>query len=167
MSFGFSGIMASTSSVNLHGLTQNCYFCTVAALNNKTTDQLVAATETMMQDTAQKDEILRLFFDAGNSDVAVDKFDHHMNVERWVNQNIDVGDAVGVAYTRVDGSGHMVVLRRELGRLQCIDFQAEFDWMSNPPRFLPFPPEPNLVRYLVFYNASVDALTRKFSRMKI
>jgi hypothetical protein len=57
-----------------------------------------------------------------------------------------LGTGLGLAYTRANGSGHMVVLaKNDHGIVKCIDYQ------QNPPAIADFPPEENIVSVHVFY----------------
>jgi hypothetical protein len=151
---GFDNYVQPFMAVNSYGQNQNCYYCTVAALNGRTTHDLVGITETMMQDTAKPYEITALFNDAGNNDIQSDEAFNAFQVSAGMNNpGFTIGTAVGLAYTRQDGSGHMVVMRKMFNTLQCLDYQQAYTGNDMPPRYLPFPPEPNIVRYIVFYRA--------------
>jgi len=138
--------------VNSFGQQQNCYFCTVAALHNQTTNELAKHTETMMQDTATMDDALELFRDAGDVGIQARRFATPAEAAAFVNQTVEIGHAVGLGYKRANGTDHMVVLRRMLGLLDCVDYQAEWTAWGTAPRMLPFPPEPGpILAYVVFH----------------
>lgn len=151
MPTGFSGIRHPFFEVNTFGQRENCYFCTVAALNNVSTNQLVGMAEQMQQDGASVDQISNLFRDAGTMDISVRVVATHQEVQEWVMQNIPPGHSVGLAYTRSDQSGHMIVLLRITDTVQCLDYQQAFNGEGAAPRYVPFPPELNIVRYSIFY----------------
>ena len=165
MAHGFKDYAQPFLPVNLTALGNNCYFCTVAALSGMNTHQLVERTEEMQEDTPKNVAyILGLFKAAG-----------HGNMKHWsgttsqeviqaiLGLGLDVSEAIGLAYKRNDGSGHMVVLRRLFKGLDCLDYQANFNLapdaqlnapaphMGDAPRYLPFPPENNLIEYNLFY----------------
>lgn len=155
---GFNNISPYFSQVNSYGQNQNCYYCTVAALNGVTTDALVNHSEIMMQDTAQVQEILTLFRAAGNTDIEFVEVATPLLVQVWMAASIPDQEAVGLAYRRIDNSGHMVVLIKANATLSCLDYQAIHFQMGTPPRFMPFPPEQGISRYYIFYR-EVNAIS--------
>jgi hypothetical protein len=165
MAHGFKNYTQPFLHVNLTALGNNCYFCTVAALSGMNTHQLVGKAEEMQDDIPKgMPYILGLFGSAGQA-----------NVQHWsgttpqqviqavLTLGLDIGEAIGLAYKRNDGSGHMVVLRRLFKDLDCLDYQANFNLvpdgqsnaqgnsMGDAPRYLPFPPENDLIEYNLFY----------------
>jgi hypothetical protein len=99
----------------------------------------------MMEDTANAAEIVALFSAAGTP-VHHETFERADEVTHFVNTHLQLSHSVGVAYTRPNRTGHMVVLRKMFGALECLDYQACFT-----DRYQPFPPEPFILQYLVFY----------------
>jgi hypothetical protein len=135
-------------------LDDNCYYCTVAALLGKTVEELFKAVEIMQQPTANEKEIIDLFKEAGVSDityVATGDPQAVYGAIKW----LPAGESVGLAYNRQDGSGHMIVATRDDGYVN--NFVNEgiklVDYQQNPPKAAGFPPEPGIVRYLIFYRS--------------
>jgi hypothetical protein len=145
----FTPILPLTTTANTYGLDQNCYYCSVAALSNMTVEQFFNVSEIMQQDTATPNEILSLWAEGGVPNVNYIVFNglnSVFNVGQTVVTNMPKGQALGLAYTRQDGSGHMVVLAKDNNDLvRCIDYQ------QNPPAITPFPPEAGIVALWVFY----------------
>ncbi|WP_380182840.1 hypothetical protein [Kalamiella sp. sgz302252] len=133
---------ALSARLNPHGLNQNCYFCTVAALTNKTVLELVEHTETMQQDGATLDEITQLFRDSGIesfliSDDAASSSPQQLWQRTWhyLNQELSPCEALGLAWQRPrafnqqdvfsPGGGHMVVVAKdESGTIAALDYQS-------------------------------------------
>ena len=138
---------------NSFGQDQNCYFCTVAALLGMSTSALVAKAQTMMQDTAQLDEVIDLFRDAGTP--ASHRAGNDVAGLHTFLLGMPNGHACGLAYNRANGTGHMVVAQRDDGsypfhtypRVRIIDCQ------QRPAKVSTFPPENgvNIIMYHVFY----------------
>lgn len=146
---GFTTLRNSALSSNSHGLTQNCYYCTIAALLGTTTDELVAHTETMQQDTANAGEIVSLMNEAGIPGAAYASFTNREALNAALN-SLPPNTAVGVAYTRANGSGHMVVAARNAsGQTAYIDYQ------NNPPTVTADIPEAfgTIIGAHIFYRA--------------
>lgn len=142
----FSPILNLQTTANTYGLDQNCYYCTVAALTNMTVEQFFHISEIMQQDTATPDEIVELWAEGNVDNVAYVRFDNGNDFDRDVIQRMPQGSGLGLAYARVDGSGHMVVLAKDNhGVVKCVDYQ------QNPPAIADFPPEGNIVSVHVFY----------------
>ena len=148
---GFENYRQPFLEVNSYGQNQNCYYCTVAALHDTTTHLLVGQTEIMMQDTATTEEIIALFRWAGDASIQVYSCHFPLTLRLFVEANIQIGQAVGLAYGRMNRSAHMVVLHRKPGSLECLDYQQPFTSINTAPRYLGFPPEPHIVQYFVFY----------------
>lgn len=151
---GFTNVRFAGSSGNTHGLDDNCYYCTVAALLGKTVEELFKQTEIMQQRTANEDEIIGLFKEAGVSDitcVATTDPQAVYNAIKW----FPSGESVGLAFTRQGGSGHMVVATRDDGYVN--NFVNEgvrlVDYQQAPPKVTGFPSETGIIRYLIFYKS--------------
>lgn len=143
---GFSPILGLSTTANTYGLDQNCYYCTVAALSNMTVEQFFHISEIMQQDTATTDEIVALWAEGKVPNVAYTRFVDGSDFDRQVVQAMPRGYGLGLAYTRPNGSGHMVVLAKDNhGIVKCIDYQ------QYPPAIVDFPPELNIVDVHVFY----------------
>lgn len=142
----FNPILNPGTTANTFGHDQNCYYCTVAALTNKTAEQFFHISEVMQQDCATPDEILGLWSEADIHTVAYTTFVRGDDFDRKVMQPMPRNSGLGLAYSRQDGTGHMVVLAKdEQGVIKCIDYQ------QNPPRISDFPPEESLASVHVFY----------------
>ncbi|UCD85820.1 MAG: hypothetical protein JSU92_06390 [Deltaproteobacteria bacterium] len=142
----FNPILRIDKTANTYGLDQNCYYCSVAALSNMTVEQFFHISEIMQQDTATPDEIIGLWAEGNVQNVAYEKFVSGDDFDRDVIQAMPRGSGLGLAYTRANGSGHMVVLAKDdNGIVKCIDYQ------QNPPAIADFPPEENIVSVHVFY----------------
>ena len=142
----FSPILDLTKTANTYGLDQNCYYCSVAALSNKTVKEFFNISEIMQQDTATPDEIIKLWNEGGVHNVAHTVFVDDRDFYRQVTETMPRNAGLGLAYTRQNGSGHMVVLAKDNdGIVKCIDYQ------QNPPKVVNFPPERDIVRVHVFY----------------
>ncbi len=150
MPSAFYNVRSQLLTTNSFGQDQNCYFCTIAALLNMTTSQLVAHAQTMQQVTANADEIVALMRDAGIPNPTYATFQHLTAIDQAVS-SLPNGGHVGLAYTRSDGSGHMIVVGRMLfsGAIRCIDYQA------SPPRVTDAFPEDlsTIVAMHLFYMA--------------
>ncbi|KOY63302.1 hypothetical protein AM629_04130 [Photorhabdus heterorhabditis] len=166
--YGFKGFQQERplSEVNPHGLNQNCYYSTVAALVNKTTTDLVGETEIMQQDTANLIEIEDLFRAAGVNSKRTN-FTHQDAQLRWnetfhfMRNNLHPGQFAGLAYIRPlsqsqnnlfsPSGGHMVVVGRN--EAQHLPELIVFDYQSGQTTALyeNYPPESQFhERYHVF-----------------
>jgi hypothetical protein len=151
---GFKIVRFAGSGVNTYQLCDNCYYCSVAALLGYTVEELFKKIETMQQTGANKEEITALFREAGVSDIACDATTDPQAVYHAI-KSFPNGESVGLAYTRQDGSGHMIVATRDDGYVnnfvnegvKCVDYQR------NPPKVTGFPPETQIAEYLVFYRS--------------
>lgn len=135
--------------VNVAGLDQNCYFCTIAALLGMTTHDLVAHAQTMQQDTATVDEIRALMESAGIHNPVAENFSNEAGVSAALN-TLPNGYGVGLAYARSNGTGHMIVACRDAhGTGGFIDYQ------HTPPQATPhFPEDINQITAMhLFYRA--------------
>ena len=133
---GFTTLRSSALTTNSFGQNQNCYYCTVAALLGISTSELVGLSETMMQDTAGPDEIVALMTSAGIPGATYLHFTTLPLLEAAVG-SLPSGQAVGLAYTRTNGTGHMIVVARNAtGQFGFIDYQA------SPPSVTATFPEP-------------------------
>jgi hypothetical protein len=142
----FAPILALATSANTYTLTHNCYYCTVAALNNMTVEEFFRVSEIMQQDNATPDEIVDLWKEGGVPNVAYHQFLSGDTFDRQVVQAMPRNYGLGLAYTRADGTGHMVVLAKDMqGIVKCVDYQ------HDPPTLSDFPPEPNITSVHVFY----------------
>ncbi len=142
----FSPILDIGKTANTYQLDQNCYYCSVAALSNMTVEQFFSISEIMQQDNATPDEIVALWKEGNVPNVTYTVFVRGDDFDRNVLQKMPRGCGLGLAYTRQNGSGHMVVLAKDVnGVIKCIDYQ------QNPPTIANFPPEPNIVSVHVFY----------------
>ena len=137
---GFVQCAPLDADVNSSGLDQNCYYCTVAALRNMDVRALVSVTETMQQDTANRNEVRALFGAAGlpaNGFVRQGPTSYGYAGNNLSNNAADAlaliwgtlstGQFCGVEYYRPDGSGQMVVATRKPGNPDQIlwaDFQT-------------------------------------------
>ena len=143
---GFQPILRPDITANTYGLDQNCDYCTVAALSNMTVEQFFHISEIMQQDRATPDEIIGLWTQGGVPNVAYTRFERGDEFSQQVIQSMPPGYGLGLAYTRADGTGHMIVLAKyDDGTIMCIDYQ------QNPPTITGFPPESNIVNVYVFY----------------
>lgn len=141
----FTGILDFHTTANTHGLDQNCYYCAVAALCGMTVEEFFHRSEIMQQDTATPDEILALWKEGGVGNVAYAVLNHDNQLLPVV-QTMPVNCGVGLAYTRANGTGHMVVLAKDAHQVvRCIDYQ------QNPPAVAAFPPEAGIVAVHIFY----------------
>lgn len=148
-----------SARVNDTNGTQNCYYTTGAALNGTNTSGLVRRTEIMQQDTAQGHEIDDLFRRSGLNTSNSSYLDNSSARSR-LNRYAD-GDEFAMAYTRRDGTGHMIAGDRHNGRTNLYDFQSN-------TRI----PESNIDDYFRRENISSTAFmdvqnTRHSSRMDI
>ncbi|MCA6384534.1 MAG: hypothetical protein IM605_02500 [Cytophagales bacterium] len=142
----FTPILDIHTTANTFGLDQNCYYCSVAALSNMTVEQFFRITEIMQQDTATPDEIVALWAAGNVTNVTYTQFVRGNDFDQHIVQKMPLGTGLGLAYTRANGSGHMVVLaKNDHGIVKCIDYQ------QNPPAIADFPPEENIVSVHVFY----------------
>ena len=132
----FTTLRSEHLTSNSFGQNQNCYYCTIAALLGVTTSELVSVSETMMQDCAKESEIIELMNNAkipGPVAIRVQNLGQLTNLMSTL-QN---GSGVGLAYTRINGTGHMIVAARYPdGRGVCVDYQ------TSPPTITPDFPEP-------------------------
>lgn len=176
---GFEECADLRADVNPRRLDQNCYFCTVAALKNVDVNALVAETETMQQNIANRDEIRRLFTDAGliaDAFVCQGMSVGHAGENLWnsagealnlIWRTLSTGQFCGVAFQRPDGTGHMVVAARQRGnpdQIVCADFQL-------PPQnraITAWPPENgHNYRYIIWFIDEIEELTRAFSELSL
>lgn len=164
---------ALSARLNPHGLNQNCYFCTVAALAHKTVLELVVQTETMQQDGARLDEIVQLFKDAGVESIltcedAASCTPQQLWQRTWhrLNQALSPCEALGLAWQRPGafnqqnvfspGGGHMVVVAKDdNGTIAALDYQSGLLTMLSETQ----PPE-NVYQqsYYLFQRAGATAL---------
>ncbi|HDM8072181.1 hypothetical protein AAIA71_03355 [Vibrio harveyi] len=93
--------------INTHSLNQNCYYCSVAFLKGIDTDELVSRTEIMQEQTANLDVIEKLMGEAG---IAYDfsGMQHVNDIEQYT-ELIPLNARFGLAFQRLDGTGHMIV----------------------------------------------------------
>lgn len=147
MPYGFRPILNPGTTANTHGLYQNCYYCSVAALSNMTVEEFFKISETMQQNTATPNEIVQLWAAGNVLDVEYRVYVDGDVFVTDVIQGMPRGCGLGLAYTREDGSGHMVVLAKdENDVVKCIDYQ------QNPPTITDFPPPGEDIRSVhVFY----------------
>ena len=145
--FGAGPTLASNFSrlsneLNPHRLNLNCYYCTIAALTNRTVLDMVAETEIMQQDTATLDEIMYLFHEAGVSAAMMRFYDYTLSPQQLWAQTYDYLDralaayeAMGLAWTRqpeIDknglfspATGHMTVVAKDgNGMIAVLDYQS-------------------------------------------
>jgi hypothetical protein len=110
--------------VNTAGQTDNCYFCTVAALSGKTTFELVDDLEEMQQSGGARTlaYIGQLFREAEVGDGTWSTHDALADVSRAVRASASTD--FGLAYRRADGSGHVVVVRQQGARITLLDYQS-------------------------------------------
>lgn len=96
--------------VNTHGLTDNCYYCTAAALANTTTEDLIRRTEEMqIAGGSPLPGIVSLFRTAGLSST-YQSYTSFENAERgMVELAAGLDKTFGFAYERSGGAGHMIV----------------------------------------------------------
>lgn len=136
-----------TTANDINGnLDQNCYYCTVAALNNTTVSQLFQRAEIMQQDTATLDEILQLFAAGGVQNAGYRTYNDNATFQSDFVNAMPKSSGVGIAYTRSNTTGHMVVLAKDdNGVVKCVDYQ------QNPPTITDFPPEDNITTVNMFY----------------
>jgi hypothetical protein len=144
----FTSIRSPSLSTNSFGQNENCYYCTVAALLNTTTSQLVNVTQTMMQDRASADEIVALMAAAGIPNPSYVQLQTLAAVQGAL-ASLPDNQAVGLAYTRIDGTGHMIVAAKHNGVGGFIDYQA------SPPQVSAAFPEPmgNITSMHVFFHS--------------
>jgi len=142
----FRPILDFRTTANSYGLARNCYYCSVAALSNMTVEQFFRVSEIMQQDTATSDEIRGLWAEGKVENVAYVAFHDGDGFDRQVIQAMPRGSGLGLAYTRADSTGHMVVLAKDdHGSVRCVDYQ------QNPPTLTAFPPEGQIAAVDVFY----------------
>ncbi len=147
----FTTLMPFYESVNTYGQIENCYYCTIAALLGMTTDSLVNRSEIMMQDTATSDEIVQLMNAAG---IAAANYTDYTDTD-GLHTLIDLldtlppGQAVGLAYNRVNGTGHMIVAYKDEN-----DVTGFIDYQTTPPTVTQEFPEPisTLTSFTLFYS---------------
>ena len=145
----WTGIRHYTQSTNNYGFDQNCYYCTTAALLGTDVDTLINHTEQMQQDTASAGEIVALFASVGVK-VQYAEFDNEHAASHFLLQ-FPNNSAVGFAYTRQNGSGHMIVAARDdtaPHRVRFVDYQQQ-----PPPVYVNMVHEPTIVRVLIFFQA--------------
>ncbi len=143
----WSGIRDYRLTTNNHGLTENCYYCTIAALANTDVDTVIGHTEVMQQDTAQSEEIAALFSAAGCS-VAYQDFTSEAAAGNFV-RNVPHGYSLAFGYTRGNGTAHMVVVMRWSSApygVRFIDYQ-----MSPPGIYDSLAHEGSIIKYTIFY----------------
>lgn len=149
MPHGFTGLLNPAISSNTAGLDQNCYYCTISALLGTDTHTLVAATEMMQEDTANEDHIISLMRAAGVPTPSYITFGQPQPFLAAVG-TLPAGQAVGLAYRRTDGSGHMIVVAHDaFGQRGFIDYQ------NNPPTVTLAFPEPiaNILSMALFFHS--------------
>lgn len=176
---GFDFCAPLTGDVNPHNLDQNCYFCTVSALMNMDVNNLVAVTETMQQNTANRSEIERLFRDAGR--IAKPYILKGFNITQagpddlcdWnqalavINSSINGGQYCGVDFVRPDGTGHMVVAYRESLPFPHTVY-ADFQVPPAQRQVLNWPPENGYnYGYGIWLVDVIDELTAKFPALSL
>jgi hypothetical protein len=131
---GFVQCAPLNADVNPTGLDQNCYYCTVAALHNMDVRARVSVTETMQQDTANRNEVRALVRGCGiacngfvrqgptSYGYAGNNLSNNAAADALalIGGTLRTGQFCGVEYHRPDGSGHMVVATRQPGNLDQI-----------------------------------------------
>jgi hypothetical protein len=123
--------------VNTHGLGDNCYYVTAAALANTTTNILIGRTQVMqVQGGVQLDAIVDLFRDAGlNSNyVSYATFDEAENGMAALAGGLD--KRFGFRYDRSNNTGHMVVATYDATDQTCEyhDHQINADGQADASR---------------------------------
>ena len=146
---GFTTLRNSALSSNSSGGTENCYYCTIAALAGVTVAEVVNFTGIAEQRTATGPQILALMGAAGVAAPSATAFNNDAGLSQALN-TLANNEAVGVAYTRNDGSGHMIVAAKN-GTGQC----AFIDYQNNPPTITQALPEAltNIREAYVFHRA--------------
>ena len=97
-------------AVNTHGLDDNCYFVTAAFLGGVTVDGLIQSTETLQnRGGASLDAISALFNAAGLTPTYVTFYDLEAVTDHLHDTSGGLDRRYGLAFTRGDSSGHMVV----------------------------------------------------------
>jgi hypothetical protein len=122
-------------SANNFDLPTNCYYCTAAALQNKTCTELVKDSELMQFDTGKSENFKELFSYALThkeyTDLGVATSELLAELPRH--------QAVAFGYNRVNGTGHMIVVFKAMtsigssgsvataasGYLRHIDYQTQ------------------------------------------
>jgi len=149
MAQGFTTLRNSNLSSNSSGSNQNCYYCTVAALAGITTGELINYTGIAEQNTATAPEILGLMQTAGVAAPTTTTFNNEASLSQALN-TLANNEAVGLAFSRHDGTGHMIVAAKN-GVGVC----AYIDYQKNPPTISQAFPEPlaNIREAHVFHRA--------------
>lgn len=94
----------------------------------------------------RKNIIDHIAFGSGVQDVAFRVYNLGEAFAREVVQTMPGNTGVGLGYTRQDGTGHMVVLAKDInGIVKCIDCQ------QYPPTIVDLPSENGVVSVHVFY----------------
>lgn len=124
---GFTTLRSSNLSSNSSGSNQNCYLCTIAALAGVTTAEVIQHTGIPEQVTATAPQILALMHAAGVAAPTTTTFNSEASLSQALN-TLANNEAVGMAYTRHDGTGHMIVAAKN-GAGLC----AYIDYQTNPP----------------------------------
>jgi len=118
-------VMGTAGPTNTHGLTDNCYYVCAARLSGMTTDELVKATEQMqINGGTDVDGIKSLFTQAGLG-ATVRACGSVAGVRAAVMSIPGPANAFGVAFIRLDGSGHMVIAHRGTGGVAFRDYQMD------------------------------------------
>lgn len=116
-------VMDTVEPTNTHGLTDNCYYVCAAKLSGKSTDELVKQTEEMqIGGGSDLDGIKSLFTKAGLGANA-GQCGSVAAVRAAVLAIPGSVNAFGVAFVRLNGTGHMVIAHRGNGAVAFRDYQ--------------------------------------------
>lgn len=116
-------VMDTAEPTNTHGLNDNCYYVCAAKLSGKSTDELVKESEEMqIGGGTDLDGIKSLFTKAGLG-ANVQACGTVAGVRAAVLAIPGSASAFGVAFIRLNGSGHMVIAHRGTGGVAFRDYQ--------------------------------------------
>lgn len=150
-------IMPVGQTANSFALPANCYYCTAAALQKLTCNQLVQQSEVMQDRTGNPDAFKELF----EYELLSNEFHALGAVTHFLIHNLGKHQAVALGYKRNDGSDHMIVVYKSetsvdgsgntllspTGYLRHIDYQT-----PNPqPDDGIIPELENVQRFIVFH----------------
>ena len=120
-------VLGIDESVNDLALHDNCYYCTAAALKGMTVSALVTESELMQYGGGGSlESIQELFITTGLSDGS---YTTHRSKNSLINEvrqqdPTNASKRWGLAYTRRDRPGHMVILQRGLATgILILDYQ--------------------------------------------
>ena len=141
---GFDNVKSPHEMSNTFSLNDNCYFCTVAALHNTTTKELVSNIAEMQEHGAVYTRVIDLFNSAG-SEVNAFSYSDFNQLYRDILECVPVGESIGLTYFW-ETHGHMVTAKVVApGIINLVDYQ------KTPVDSVLFTHDPEIISYMAFF----------------